>query len=236
MTLFDTNTDHSDDGVICDADNAGKSSCVKQVKAIAEKMFDKSAGSHDWTHTLRVHRLSLRIGAFEHVDMEVLQIAVFLHDIGRSLQDASNGAVCHAEKGAQIAHDIIKDLPLSETQKKNIVHCVQTHRFRGENTPKTMEAKILFDADKLDSIGAVGVGRAFLFAGEVGAGLYNPDVNIEDTRSYSKDDTGFREYQVKLNKIKDRIMTQEGKRLANARHDFMDFFFKQFVEEYQGKR
>ncbi len=93
----------------------------------------------------------------------------------------------------------------------------------------------MFDADKLDSIGAVGVARAFLFAGEVGARLHSPDVNIDDTVSYSVDDTGYREFRVKLSKIKDRIITGEGKRLAAERHAYMVEFFRRFLTEYEGE-
>ena len=92
----------------------------------------------------------------------------------------------------------------------------------------------MFDADKLDAIGAVGVARAYLFAGEVGARLHSPEVNIEETLSYSVDDTGYREFRVKLINIKDRIMTTEGKRLANERHAYMVDFFERFLKEYEG--
>ena len=83
---------------------------------------------------------------------------------------------------------------------------------------------------------AVGVARAYLFAGELGAKLHNPDVEAEDVEPYSEDDTGFREYKVKLCKIKDRILTEEGKRMAEERHAFMEEFFERFQKEYQGKR
>jgi uncharacterized protein len=99
-----------------------------------------------------------------------------------------------------------------------------------------VEARVLFDADKLDAIGAVGVARAFLFAGEVGARLHNPDVDIEGTRSYSVDDTGYREYMLKLSKIKERMLTVTGREIASERHAFMENFFEQFVAEYEGKR
>jgi uncharacterized protein len=168
--------------------------------------------------------------------MNVLLSAAYLHDIGRSQQDESSGAVCHAEIGALMAESMVKKLTLSEAQKINILHCIRSHRFRGRFVPNTPEARVLFDADKLDAIGAVGVARAFMFAGEVGARLHSAEVNIEDTAAYSTDDTGYREFIVKLSKIKDRILTEEGHRLARYRHDIMVEFFKQFLEEYEGRR
>ncbi len=204
------------------------------IKEKAREIFKGASGSHDWEHTLRVFKLCKHIGPIEKADMEVLLIAAYLHDIGRCFQDRSNGHICHAEKGARMAQDIIKNLLLSDTQKKNILHSIQVHRFRGEKSPETTEAKVLFDADKLDAIGAVGIARAYHFAGELGARLHNPDSNIENTSSYSRDDTGYREYRVKLIKIKDRILTGEGRRLAIKRHDFMTKFFQQFINENNG--
>jgi uncharacterized protein len=206
------------------------------VKDTAEKLFDGARGSHDWEHTLRVYGLCERIGFVEKADMDVLRVAAYLHDIGRADQDSTSGAVCHAEKGAEMAWPIVKKLPLSEEQKTNIIHCIRAHRFRGKCQPETAEAKVLFDADKLDAIGAVGVARAFLFAGEVGARLHNPDMKIEETMPYSREDTGFREFKVKLCKVRERILTREGKKLADERHAFMEGFFNRFLEEYEGKR
>ena len=82
----------------------------------------------------------------------------------------------------------------------------------------------------------MGIGRAFLFAGEVGARLHNSSLNIDDTRPYSKEDTGYREYRVKLSRIKDRILTEEGKRLAADRDAFMVSFFDRFLSEYEGEK
>lgn len=206
------------------------------VKDRAEKLFDGAKGSHDWEHTLRVYGLCERIGPVEKADMDVLRVAAYLHDIGRADQDSTSGVVCHAEKGAEMAWPIVKKLPLSEEQKTNIIHCIRAHRFRGKCQPETAEAKVLFDADKLDAIGAVGVARAFLFAGEVGARLHNPDMKIEETMPYSREDTGFREFKVKLCRIRERILTKEGRKLADERHAFMEGFFNRFLEEYEGKR
>lgn len=209
---------------------------LENVRKIAKSYFDGARGSHDWEHTLRVFRLCRRLGSKEGVDMDVLLVAAYLHDIGRGFQDASNGAVCHAQKGVEIAIPIVSALLLTEKQKENIVHCVRSHRFRGNYAPQTIEAKVLFDADKLDAVGAVGIARAFLFAGEVGARLHSPKINVEEAAPYSKDDTGYREYRVKLSKIRDRILTKSGRKLADERHDFMEQFFKRFIKEYEGKR
>lgn len=209
---------------------------LAQVKAFAEACFAGAAGSHDWDHTLRVFRLCEMMGRKENADMDVLRTAACLHDIGRVFQDASNGEVCHAEKGAQMAGPLVEKLALTGNQKQNIIHCIRSHRFRNHQQPATIEAKILFDADKLDAIGAVGVARAFLFAGEVGARLHNPDIEAEDAMPYSENDTGYREFKVKLCKIRDRMLTAAGRKLARKRHAFMDDFFKQFLDEYEGKR
>ena len=206
------------------------------VKAFAEACFAGASGSHDWEHTLRVFRLCEKMGRAENADMDVLRAAAYLHDIGRGFQDTSGGEVCHAEKGAQMAGPLVETLPLTDGQKQNIIHCIRSHRFRNHHQPGTVEAKILFDADKLDAIGAVGVARAFLFAGEVGARLHNPDIKVEDAMPYSENDTGYREFKVKLCKIKDRMLTAEGRKLARERHAFMDDFFNRFLDEYEGKR
>lgn len=208
---------------------------LTRIRDIARQQFDNAAGSHDWQHTLRVHGLCRRIGPIEGADMRVLEAAAFLHDIGRATQDRANGSVCHAIQGAQLAKEILAPLPLEMDCKSNIVHCVRTHRFRGDRPPVTIEAKVLFDADKLDAIGAVGIARAYLFAGELGACLHNPDLPPEQTATYSRNDTGHREFSVKLSKVKDRIITTQGRRLAKERHAFMETFFERFLNEYQGK-
>ncbi len=81
----------------------------------------------------------------------------------------SKGKICHAEKGVSLAQDILEEYNIDKKDVENILHCIITHRFRNNHAPETIEAKILFDADKLDSIGAVGIARDFLFAGNSGS-------------------------------------------------------------------
>jgi uncharacterized protein len=205
------------------------------LQARVKDLFEAARGSHAWDHTLRVFRLCEKIGRAEKADMDVVRVAALLHDIGRSRQDDSSGRVCHARKGAEMAVEMIRDLPLTDARKQNILHCIRSHRFRGDHPPETKEAAVLFDADKIDAIGAVGVARAFLFAGEVGARLHNPDIRPQDGRPYSADDTGYREYRLKLCKIKGCMRTDTGRVLAGERHRFMEEFFTRFLNEYEGK-
>ena len=209
---------------------------LSRIREQAQKHFSQVRGSHDWDHTLRVHRLGRRIGTAEGADMMVVEAAAYLHDIGRVHQDKANGQLCHAEKGAVMAAKMLDDHSLTAPRRENIIHCIAAHRFRRGEVPRTLEASVLFDADKLDAIGAVGVARAFLFAGELGARLHSPEVDVARAPAYSVDDTGYREYVVKLATIRDRILTATGRRLADERHRFMVDFFDRFLAEYEGER
>ncbi|MEE4113743.1 MAG: HD domain-containing protein [Desulfobacteraceae bacterium] len=206
------------------------------IREQARAHFSQAKGSHDWDHTLRVHRLCRCIGAAEGADLLVAEAAAYLHDIGRGHQDRTNGSLCHAEKGAAMAREMLKAYDLAEDRRENIIHCIAAHRFRRGDPPRTLEARVLFDADKLDAIGAVGVARAFLFAGELGARLHSPEVDVAQAKAYSIDDTGYREYAVKLSRIRDRILTATGRQLADERHRFMTGFFNRFLEEYEGRK
>ncbi len=197
--------------------------------------FSGSRGSHDLDHTLRVHALAQRIGKIENANLEILSVAAYLHDIARKIQDESKGRICHAQKGAELSIKLLRSLNYSESKISEVAHCIRTHRYRGKLKPQSKEAKILFDADKLDSIGAVGIGRTFLYAGEIGAKLYNKSTNLNQTKQYTQEATAYREFALKLKFVKDRMLTKTGKRLAKERHDFMMLFFERMDIEIQGR-
>ena len=150
---------------------------VEQITAIAEAYFDGAHASPRWDHTQRVYRLCEKIGEQEGADLDVVRPAALLHDIARSREDQQNGKICPAREGARMAKAILEEFPLESVKIEQIVHCIEAHRFRNELKPKSLEARVLFDADKLDSVGAVGIARAYLFSGEVGARLHNQHPN-----------------------------------------------------------
>jgi uncharacterized protein len=206
------------------------------IKKSVQEEMKSSPASHGWDHVRRVYELGLKIGKKEKADLTILALAALLHDIGRKEEQESKGKICHARVGAEKADGFLTRLELPDPFKNEVLHCIRSHRFRGNQAPKSLEAKVLFDADKLDSIGAVGLGRAFLFAGEVGARLHNAHRDLSGTVSYSREDTAYREFQVKLIKIKDRMLTHTGKAMAEGRHRFMVRFFERLDEEVKGKR
>ena len=210
------------------------SEITEKIRAAATLFHEEEGGCHGHDHSLRVHTTALQIGTKMAARLDILSAAALLHDIGRRDESKSRGQICHAAIGTELAAPILTGLGFSEPDIKMISHCIATHRFRGENPPLSLEAQILFDADKLDSIGAIGIGRAFLFAGQVGARLHNNDIDISSTSSYTIEDTAYREFRIKLSRIRDRMQTPMGRRLADERHQFMKDFFTRLDTEIKG--
>ena len=124
----------------------------KIIEIVKEKL---TCSAHNLDHVFRVYKLCLFIAKEEKdVDLEILIPAALLHDIARVEEsNDKTGSIDHAVLGSEIAADILKDLEYEEDKIEKIKHCIITHRFRTGNEPKSIEAKILFDSDKLDSYG-----------------------------------------------------------------------------------
>jgi uncharacterized protein len=175
-----------------------------------------------------------KLAAAEGADIDIVRYAALLHDISRHDEDISKGYVHHEEKGATESKKVLIMFNIDEITADKVSDCIRTHRFRRGNKPETIEGKVLFDADKLDGIGAIGIGRAFVFAGENGARVHDPYIQVDKTYSYTKEDTAYREYLVKLSNIKDRILTATAKNIAVERHQFMIDFFDRINAECKG--
>jgi len=200
----------------------------------AKSFFKHSPPTHDWSHTQRVVALCEKLGGEEKADQEILLASSFLHDIGRERADREK--ICHAELSAKLALPILKQVNFPEEKINDVIHCISTHRFRGDNPPQTLEAKILFDADKLDAIGAIGICRAYSYAGENHQPLYTSfDKEYELTKIVDHSQhSPVVEFKVKLSKIINTLYTKSGRRMAEHRHKFMVEFFNEIFEEIKG--
>lgn len=198
---------------------------------------------HDFAHVLRVLHMAEYLARQEGADLEIVRTAALLHDIARSTDDNIDGGFAlavaaetdHAVLAAQEAGRLLEGKPPDFVSA--VMHAIEAHRFRNDVEPRTLEAKCLFDADKLDAIGAIGVARIFAYAGGHGLPLwgefaedYRPGAGAERTH------TPLHEYHIKLKHIKDRLYTETGRRLAEGRHRFMTAFMEQMAEEIEGRR
>lgn len=207
---------------------------LHQLRAISASFCLTEGGSHGPDHSERVLHSAITIGQKMTARLAILAPAALLHDIGRKEESQSQGKICHAQRGAELAAPLLRDLTYADDDIVAICHCIRAHRFRGATKPESLEAKILFDADKLDSIGAIGIGRAFLFAGQIGARLHNPEQDPFSSLPYSLEDTAYREFRVKMSKVRHQMLTPIGLQMADQRHAFLEIFFNQLTRETGG--
>ncbi|MBN1137597.1 MAG: HD domain-containing protein [Anaerolineae bacterium] len=194
----------------------------------ARRLYQGAEAVHDWGHVLRVLALAERMAEIEGADVEIVRTATLLHDIARS-----DSLTDHAQAGAEIARRLLTGHPPDRVEA--VAHAIAAHRFRSGPTPQTLEAKIVHDADKLDAIGAVGVARAFAYGGLNGQRLWaEVPPGYEESKATQQEHTPIHEFKIKLAKIRDRLLTDSGRRLAEERHTFMVAFFERLEMEVRG--
>ncbi len=202
----------------------------------ARKWYGEDDSAHDFDHVLRVHALALRIAAAEGADAEIVSAAALLHDVARA--EADRLGLCHAEMGARRAREILRGHPARKVEA--VAVAIASHRFRNAAEPPTLEARVLYDADKLDAIGAIGIARAYAIAGKWNQRLWSPwaeaarlDAGARDL--HNADHTPVREFQVKLSKLRDSLYTPAARAIAESRHQYMADFFARLEKEVAGE-
>lgn len=206
----------------------------KQTYHIIESYMLSSTedSAHDKEHIYRVLNNALLIAQGENaVDYDVLITACLLHDVGR-IDQMKDPTLCHAAVGSEKAKRFLLAHGYPETFAETVADCIRTHRFRKNAPPQTLEAKILFDADKLDVVGTMGIARTLAYQGALGAPLYTKlyDGSVSDGTGdvpYSF----FREYKFKLENLYDRFYTQKGRELALQRRPAAEAFYNSLYNE-----
>ena len=181
------------------------------------KSILNNAGSHGMDHTERVVALCRMIGVREGADLYILLPAALLHDIARPLEKEQG--LPHETEGARMAEDYLASIRYDPDRIPAIAAAIRTHRFTTEVQPQALEAKILSDADKLDAMGALGIARTFLRAGEHGGGI----------------DDAVAHFHEKLLKLKDGMFTATGRRIAEERHALLVSFLEALERERDGR-
>lgn len=188
--------------------------------------------AHDKEHVYRVLYNALDIAKTEsNVDYNVLIASCLLHDIGRKEQ-FENPALCHAAVGSSKAYNFLLGHGFEIGFAEKVKQCIQTHRYRKNNIPQSLEAKILFDADKLDVAGAMGIARSLVYKGIVSEPLYSllPDGTVSDGGSDSVS-SFFQEYKYKLENLYSKFYTARASQLAKERQHIAEDFYNSLYQE-----
>lgn len=218
----------------------------KKFESILEIVKDKlSCSAHNLDHIFRVYELCMKIARTEkNVDMDILIPSALLHDIARVEESKdSSGQTDHALLGSEVAEIILKKQNYNFEAIEKIKHCIRSHRFRSNREPQSIEAKILFDADKLDAIGAVGIARSFMLAGQYGQSLNSENTSEKDLDLNSADNGRLKdvskhspmiEYEVKFKKIPASLYTETAKKIGLKRIEYMQKYFERLDDEMNG--
>ena len=194
----------------------------------ARGLYQGSDAAHAFDHVLRVLALAERIAAEEGADLEIVRTATLLHDVARNEAD-------HHLRGAERARILLGDHPAERVDA--VCHAIEAHRFRRGPAPETVEARCLFDADKLDAIGAIGVARAVAYGAAHGHRLWAQPLEAIDPAAPPPggiDYTPGHEFVYKLARLQDLLTTPAARRIAAGRHQVMVAFFERLDAEVMG--
>ena len=209
---------------------------ITLTKAYVENKLADAEGGHDWWHIYRVWKMSARIARTEQVDTKVVELAALLHDIADAKFHGGDESI-----GPRTARIFLEGQSVDSSIVDHVVNIIQHMSFKnslGDQTFTSKEMEVVQDADRLDAIGAIGIARVFSFGGFKGNPIHDPTMKPKLSMSkeeYKKSNgTSLNHFYEKLFLLKDKMNTETGKRIAQARHDFMQAYVDRFYEEFEG--
>jgi len=216
-----------------------------KVWEIVDSYYPKGDWAHGRSHIERVLMTAVEIGKREGANLEIIELSAILHDIFANEEKHSGiEGFRHEIEASKEARKILKRLGLADKTVDAVCHCIESHRKRtGKIQPQTIEAKCLFDADKLDCIGAIGIGRSAFMSLDLGQEFYKEeDIDVYKRKNIRPDGTiidyaqhsSNLEYELSLKEVANRMSTETGRRLAKQRSAFMDEFYSRLGKELKG--
>ncbi|MFB9862070.1 HD domain-containing protein [Rufibacter immobilis] len=202
-----------------------------------EKLFTGEGSGHDWWHIKRVWQNATQIAKQENANLTVVQLGALLHDIADWKFNAGD-----EEAGPRAAKAWLESHHAPAELIEKVCQIIREVTFKGagvDTTPSTLEAQVVQDADRLDAIGAIGIGRAFAYGGHKDREIYSPHQPPQLHASFEeyKKNKGatLNHFYEKLFLLKDRINTATGKAMAQERHAYMEQFVERFLREWHGE-
>ncbi|MDX1945086.1 MAG: HD domain-containing protein [Pirellulaceae bacterium] len=211
---------------------------LQQTAAHVRSLLAGDSAGHDWFHIERVRRTALAIGREEGADLFVVELAALLHDVA----DWKFAGGDHTA-GPRAARDWLANLSVPAATSEHVAAIIAGLSFKGAGVPTpmpTLEGRVVQDADRLDALGAVGIARAFAYGGSRGRAMHDPAIPPQTHASFEayKKNAGptLNHFYEKLLLLSDRMNTPTGRRLAAARHRYLEQFLEQFLAEWEGTR
>jgi len=211
---------------------------IQNTIAFVQHELNDAEGGHDWFHVHRVYKNALLISENENVNKTIVALGALLHDIADSKFHNGDETI-----GPKKAKAFLQTQAVSQDTVTHIIKIIENVSFKGGNTLKTFHSKeleVLQDADRLDAIGAIGIARTFNYGGFKNRVIYNPLIKpkLEMTpQEYKASDAPtINHFYEKLLKLKDKMNTSSGKKIAQERHVFMESFLEQFYQEWNGEK
>lgn len=209
---------------------------IEAAEAFVKKELGKDSSGHDWHHIDRVRKNARLIWSKEQKgDWFIIEMAALLHDIPDEKLNESE------EAGWSKLDSFLSELELESNIADLIKDCIETVSFKGgrEIELNSLEAEIVQDADRLDALGAIGIARTFAYGGKKGHPIFDPGISVREEMTMeeyrSGDSSSINHFYEKLLKLKDKMNTEQAKKLAEERHAFMESFLAQFYSEWNGK-
>lgn len=209
-------------------------SIVQKVINEIKSQFEGDSSGHDWFHIERVLNLSRYIQSKEGGDIEIIELAALLHDIS---DHKFNGG--KLDEGGKVALNILSKFNYPEEKASKVKYIIDNVSYKGSGTKTEMislEGKIVQDADRLDAIGAIGVGRTFAYGGFKGQPMYDPEIKVKTHNSFeeyaSSQGTTINHFYEKLLLLSDRLNTKTARELGQKRHQLMKDFLDEFLGEW----
>ena len=214
--------------------------------SLAKELMERESfadASHDHDHIVRVMALAETIQAQEGGDLPTIWAAVAFHDIGQERERLYGGD--HAVIGAELVGDLLTNTPFPQQSIPAVQHAILDHRMTGGKYPRSLEGRILYDADKIDCLGAIGIGRLYCITGRYNQKIYAPlpediiepvDPLVIRTLRRRPDYSPSIEFQLLFDNLPERMTTETGKALAQERYAYMKDFFQRLQLEVEGQR